>query len=98
MALCATKGLALKLTILYIILAVVCMLLAVIYVPFDGCSVVNKTGLEICVDYSTTPIEVYISYVLSLLFSFIALRRLMRGIKLGQPNKYKSRDLSDLDS
>jgi hypothetical protein len=97
-ALCATKGLALKLTILYIILAVICMLLAVTNVPFDGCRVVNKSGVEICVDYSSTPIGVYISYFLSILFSFIALRRLMSGVKLEQPNKYNSKDLSNFDS
>ena len=86
-----------KLTILYIILAVLFMILAVTSMPVDGCRVVDKTGIEICVDFSVTPIETYISYTLSLLFSFVALWRLIKVVKLEVPNKYNSQDLSNFD-
>ena len=73
------------------------MLVTVTMVPIDGCHVVDKTGTEVCVDFSSTPSEAYISYFLSLLFSFVALKRLMSDIRLKTLNQYNSKDLSNFD-
>ena len=85
------EWLEMKLSIVYIILALSFGILFVVSVPRTGCY-----G-AVCSDFQSVGVITFIFYGLALLFSILGLLRLLKKVKLNQLHKYDSKDLNNLD-
>ena len=80
-----------KLTFVYIILALSFGILSVVSVPRNGC----YDG--VCSDFQSVGVITFIFFGLALLFSISGLLRLLKKVKVNQLHKYDSKDLNNLD-
>lgn len=80
-----------KLTFLYIIISLSFGILSVVSVPNNGC----YSG--VCSDFQSVGIITFILYGFALLFSVLALSRLLKQVKLYPLHKYYSKDLNNID-
>jgi len=80
-----------KLTFVYIILALSFGILSVVSVPKSGCY-----G-AVCSDFQSVGVITFIFFGLALLFSILSLLRLLKKVKLNQLHKYDSKDLNNFD-
>jgi hypothetical protein len=80
-----------KLTFVYIIIALSFGILSVVSVPRNGC----YDG--VCSDFQSVGAITFILIGLALLFSILGLLRLLKKVKLNQTHKYDSKDLNNLD-
>jgi hypothetical protein len=80
-----------KLTFAYIILAISFAILSVLSVPRNGCY------KGICIDFQAFSATTYLLFGAALVFSVLALLRLLKRVKLNQMHNYDSKDLSNID-
>tara|TARA_B100000809_G_scaffold246918_1_gene275380 strand:+ start:66 stop:314 length:249 start_codon:yes stop_codon:yes gene_type:complete len=80
-----------KLTFVYIILAINFAVLAILSVPRNGCY------KGICIDFQAFDVTTYVFFSLAIVFSLLALLRLLKKVNLNQIHKYDSKDLNNFD-